>query len=107
MSVSTYSKELQARVDSIISDVVKDTKSERKEDSPVIAPSSSLPVKSAPRLAKALQSPYVVTEGKQIKPSGHVVLFEHYNQNVDDLDIANFQNWFQRGYNHIISKHDC
>ncbi|CAA3010184.1 sentrin-specific protease 1-like [Olea europaea subsp. europaea] len=55
-------------------------------------------MKRAPRPAKALQSPYIVVEGKQIKPSGHVVPFKHYNQNVDDLDVADFQNWFQRGY---------
>ncbi|CAA2980398.1 Hypothetical predicted protein [Olea europaea subsp. europaea] len=78
-SVSTYSREVQARVDSVISDIVKDTKSETKEDSPVTAPSSGLPVKRAPRLAKAPQSSYVVAEGKQIERSGHVVLFEHYN----------------------------
>ncbi|CAA2971955.1 Hypothetical predicted protein [Olea europaea subsp. europaea] len=88
MSVSTYSREVQACVDSILSDVVKDTKSERKEDSPVTTPSSGLPVKRASRPSK----------GKQIKPSGHVVMFEHYNQNVDDVDVADFQNWFQRGY---------
>ncbi|CAA3020545.1 Hypothetical predicted protein [Olea europaea subsp. europaea] len=92
------SREVQALVDSIISDVMKDNESETKEGLLVTAPSSGLSMKRAPRPAKALQYPYVVAEGKQIKSSGHVVLFEHYNQNVDDVDVADFQNWFQQGY---------
>ncbi|CAA2967581.1 Hypothetical predicted protein [Olea europaea subsp. europaea] len=62
------------------------------ENSPEVAPSSGLPVKRAPKLAKALQSPYVVDEVKQMKSSGNVVVFEHYNQNVDDADVDDFQN---------------
>lgn len=62
------------------------------------APSFGLSVKSAPKLAKALRSPYVVSEGKQIKPLEDVVLFQYYNRHAEDTDIADFQNWYQRGY---------
>jgi hypothetical protein len=56
-----------------------------------------LPVKRAPKLAKALQSPYAI-EVQQIKPQGNVLVFEKYNQSADDCDVGDFQNWFQRGY---------
>ncbi|CAA2978209.1 Hypothetical predicted protein [Olea europaea subsp. europaea] len=78
------------------------TKSKKMETyvasvSHVTAPSSGLPVKRAPRSAKALQSPYV-HEGKQNKHSNNVVIFQHYNQSVGHADIADLQSWFQRGY---------
>ncbi|CAA2966003.1 Hypothetical predicted protein [Olea europaea subsp. europaea] len=60
-------------------------------------PSYGLPVKRFPKPTMALQSPYVVDQVKQMKSSGNVVVFEQYNQHADDIDIANFQNWFQRG----------
>lgn len=89
--------DVQAHVDSIISNVLKETESAANEASLVHPPSSGLPVKRAPRPAKALQSPYAI-EVKQTKAQGKVVVFEKYNQNVDDCDVSDFQNWFQRGY---------
>ncbi|CAA2986562.1 Hypothetical predicted protein [Olea europaea subsp. europaea] len=68
------------------------------QESHISASSSGLPVKRAYRPTKALQSPYV-REGKQIKHSSNVVIFQHYNQSADHVNIADFQNWFQRGYN--------
>ncbi|CAA2979773.1 Hypothetical predicted protein [Olea europaea subsp. europaea] len=41
----------------------------KEKHSPEAAPSSGLPVKRAPKPAKALQSPYVVDKMKQMKPS--------------------------------------
>ncbi|CAA2971131.1 Hypothetical predicted protein [Olea europaea subsp. europaea] len=66
------SKEVEVQVDSIISNL-----------SPEAAPSSRLPMKRTPKPAKALQSPYIVDEMKQMKSSGNVVVFEHYNQNEE------------------------
>ncbi|CAA2982106.1 sentrin-specific protease 1-like [Olea europaea subsp. europaea] len=93
----TKSKKVEMYVASVVYDVLKDTESAEKVESPVSAQSSGLPVKRAPRPAKALQSPYV-HEGKQNKHSNNVVIFQHYNQSVDHADIADFQSWFQRGY---------
>ncbi|CAA2997389.1 Hypothetical predicted protein [Olea europaea subsp. europaea] len=89
------SKKVETYVASVVYDVLKDTKSAEKVESPVSAPSFGLPVKRAPRPAKALQSPYV-HEGRQDKHSNNVVIFQHYNQSVDHANIANFQSWFQR-----------
>ncbi|CAA2994336.1 Hypothetical predicted protein [Olea europaea subsp. europaea] len=96
--VAKASKEVDRQVESVIADVLKDTECFQQEHSPEAAPSSGLPVKRAPKPAKALQSPYVADKMKQMKSSGNVVVFEHYNQNVQDADVADFQNWFQRGY---------
>ncbi|CAA3021920.1 Hypothetical predicted protein [Olea europaea subsp. europaea] len=96
--VAKTSKEVEVQVDLVISNVLKDTECIEQDHSPEVAPSSGLPMKRAPKPAKALQSLYVVDEVKQMKSSGNVVVFEHYNQYVDDADIADFQNWFQRGY---------
>ncbi|CAA2989613.1 Hypothetical predicted protein [Olea europaea subsp. europaea] len=122
----TKSEKVETYVESVVYDVLKNTKSAEKvvspdnsiryvnyctlhvtashspyqinmKESPVSAPSSRLPVKRAPRPAKAIQSPYV-HEGKQIKHSSNVIIFQHYNQSADHADIADFQNWFQRGY---------
>ncbi|CAA2967203.1 Hypothetical predicted protein [Olea europaea subsp. europaea] len=60
---------------------------------PKAAPSSGLSLKKAQKPVKALQSSYVVDEVKQMKLSRNVVVFEHYNQNVDDVDVVDFQNW--------------
>ncbi|CAA3010051.1 Hypothetical predicted protein [Olea europaea subsp. europaea] len=91
----TKSKKVETYVEYVEYDVLKDTKSAEKVESPISAPSSRLPVKRAPTPAKALQSPYV-HEGKQIKQSNNVVIFQHYNQSADHADIADFQSWFQR-----------
>ncbi|CAA3022530.1 Hypothetical predicted protein [Olea europaea subsp. europaea] len=122
----TKSIKVETYVESIVYDVLKDTESAEKvvsrnnsvryvnyctlhvptshspyqinmQKSPISVPSSRLPVKRAPRQAKALQSPYV-HEGKQIKHPSNVVIFLHYNQSADHADIADFQSWFQRGY---------
>ncbi|CAA3003736.1 Hypothetical predicted protein [Olea europaea subsp. europaea] len=122
----TKSKKMETYVESVVYDVLKDTKSAEKvvspdnsvryvnyctlhvtashspyqinmQESPVSSPCSGLSVKRAPRQAKALQSLHV-HEGKQIKHSSNVVIFQHYNQSANHADIANFQNWFQRGY---------
>ncbi|CAA2967759.1 Hypothetical predicted protein [Olea europaea subsp. europaea] len=53
------SKKVETYVESVEYDVLKDTKSTEKVESPVSTPSSRLPVKRAPRSAKALQSLYV------------------------------------------------
>ncbi|CAA2985858.1 Hypothetical predicted protein [Olea europaea subsp. europaea] len=92
------SKEVKVQVESVISNVLKDAECIEQEHSPEAAPSSGLPVKRAPKPTKALQSPYIADEMKQMKSSGNVVVFEHYNENVQDADVADFQNWFQRGY---------
>ncbi|CAA3021134.1 Hypothetical predicted protein [Olea europaea subsp. europaea] len=92
--VAKTSKKVEVQVESVISNVLKDTECIEQE----AARSFGLPVKRAPKLAKALQSPYVVDEMKQMKSSENVVVFEHYNQNVQDADVADFQNWFQRRY---------
>ncbi|CAA2999999.1 Hypothetical predicted protein [Olea europaea subsp. europaea] len=91
--VAKASKEVDRQVESVIADVLKDTECFQQEHSPEAAPSSGLPVKRAPKLAKALQSPYVVDKMKQMKSSENIVVFEHYNQNVQDADVADFQNW--------------
>ncbi|CAA3002390.1 Hypothetical predicted protein [Olea europaea subsp. europaea] len=91
--VAKTSKEIEVQVNSVISNILKDTKCIEQEYSPQAAPSSGLPVKRAPKPAKALQSPYVVDEAKQMKSSRNVVIFEHYNQNVEDADVPDFQNW--------------
>ncbi|CAA3005081.1 Hypothetical predicted protein [Olea europaea subsp. europaea] len=78
--VAKTSKEVEVQVESVISDVLKDTKCFQQEHSPEAAPSSGLPVKRAPKSAKALQSPYVADEMKQMKSSGNVVVFEHYKE---------------------------
>ncbi|CAA3026221.1 Hypothetical predicted protein [Olea europaea subsp. europaea] len=70
----TKLKKVETYIVSVVYDVLKDTKSIEKVESPVSAPSYGLPVKRAPRLAKALQSPYV-HEGKQNKHSNNVVIF--------------------------------
>ncbi|CAA2972054.1 Hypothetical predicted protein [Olea europaea subsp. europaea] len=90
--VAKTSKEVEVQVESVISDILKDTECFQQEHSPEAAPSSGLPVKRAPKPAKALQSPYVADEMKQMISSGNVVVFEHYNQNVQDADVADFQN---------------
>ncbi|CAA2953432.1 Hypothetical predicted protein [Olea europaea subsp. europaea] len=59
----TKLKKVEMYVASVVYDVLKDTESVEKVESLVSAPSSGLPVKRAPRLAKALQSPYI-HEGK-------------------------------------------
>ncbi|CAA3027777.1 Hypothetical predicted protein [Olea europaea subsp. europaea] len=89
----TKSKKVETYVESLVYDVLKDTESTEKVEFPISALSSGLPVKMAPGLAKALQSPYV-HEGKQIKHSSNVVIFQHYNQSADHADIADFQSWF-------------
>ncbi|CAA2993000.1 Hypothetical predicted protein [Olea europaea subsp. europaea] len=91
--VAKTSKEVEVQVDSIISTVSKETECIEQDHSLEAAPSSGLPMKRASKPAKALQSPYVVDEVKQMKSSGNLVVFEHYNQNVDDADVADFQNW--------------
>ncbi|CAA2954705.1 Hypothetical predicted protein [Olea europaea subsp. europaea] len=91
--VAKTSKEVEVQVESVIVDVLKDTECFQQEHSPEATPSSGLPVKRAPKPAKALQSPYVADEMKQMKSSGNIVVFEHYNQNVQDADVADFQNW--------------
>ncbi|CAA3011718.1 Hypothetical predicted protein [Olea europaea subsp. europaea] len=96
--VAKISKEVEVQVESVIADVLKDTECFQQEHSPEAAPSFGLPVKRAPKPAKALQSLYVADKMKQMKSSGNIVVFEHYNQNVQDADVADFQNWFQRGY---------
>ncbi|CAA2959550.1 Hypothetical predicted protein [Olea europaea subsp. europaea] len=58
------SKEVELQVDSVISNVLKETECIEQEHSPEAAPSSGLPVKRAPKPTKALQSPYVVDEVK-------------------------------------------
>ncbi|CAA3012895.1 Hypothetical predicted protein [Olea europaea subsp. europaea] len=93
----TKLKKVEMYVASVVHDVLKDTKSTKRVESPVSALSSGLPVKMAHRPAKALQSLYV-HKGKQNKHSNNVVIFQHYNQSVDHVDIADFQSWFQRGY---------
>ncbi|CAA3032673.1 Hypothetical predicted protein [Olea europaea subsp. europaea] len=90
--VAKISKEVEMQVDSVISNVLKEIECIEQEHSPEVVPSFGLPVKRAPKPAKALQSPYVVDEVKQIKSTGNVVVFEHYNQNVDNGDVADFQN---------------
>ncbi|CAA3016946.1 Hypothetical predicted protein [Olea europaea subsp. europaea] len=75
--VAKTSKEVEVQVESVISNVLKDTECIEQE----AARSSGLPVKRAPKPAKALQSPYVVDEMKQMKSSENVVIFEYYNQN--------------------------
>ncbi|CAA2958512.1 Hypothetical predicted protein [Olea europaea subsp. europaea] len=96
--VAKTSKKVEVQVESVISNVLRDMECIEQEHSPKAAPSSGLPMKRAPKLVKALQSPYVVEEMKQMKSSGNVVVFKYYNQNVQDADVADFQNWFQRGY---------
>ncbi|CAA2982721.1 Hypothetical predicted protein [Olea europaea subsp. europaea] len=96
--VAKTSKEVEVQLELVIADVLKDTECFQQEHSPEAAPSSGLPAKRAPKPAKALQSPYVSDKMKQIKSSENVVVFEHYNQNLQDADVADFQNWFQRGY---------
>ncbi|CAA3026557.1 Hypothetical predicted protein [Olea europaea subsp. europaea] len=91
--VAKTSKEVEVQVKSVISDVLKDTECFEQEHSPEATPSSVLPVKRAPKSAKAIQSPYVADEMKQMKSSGNVVVFKHYNQNVQDVDVTDFQNW--------------
>ncbi|CAA3028004.1 Hypothetical predicted protein [Olea europaea subsp. europaea] len=91
--VAKTSKEVEVQVESVISNVLKDTECIEQDYSPEATPSSRLPVKRAPKPAKALQFPYVADEMKQMKSSGNVVVFEHYNQNVQDADVADFQNW--------------
>ncbi|CAA2990489.1 Hypothetical predicted protein [Olea europaea subsp. europaea] len=86
------SKEVQVHVDSVISNVLNETKSTEQEQLPEAIPSSKLLVKRVPKPVKALQSPYVVDEVKQMKSLGNVVVFEHYNQHVEDDDVADFQN---------------
>ncbi|CAA2980506.1 Hypothetical predicted protein [Olea europaea subsp. europaea] len=114
LSKAVKSKDVEAHVDMIISDVLEETESAEQEiitnknliflhdyrnkTATHIVHISGLPIKRASRPAKALQSPYVVVEGKQTKPSGDVVLLQNYTQHVDDADVADFQNWFQRGY---------
>ncbi|CAA3010400.1 Hypothetical predicted protein [Olea europaea subsp. europaea] len=61
------SKEVEVQVDSVISNVLKDTKCIEQEHSPEATLSFGLPVKRAPKPVKALQSPYVVDEVKQMK----------------------------------------
>ncbi|CAA3007565.1 Hypothetical predicted protein [Olea europaea subsp. europaea] len=73
--VAKTSKEVEVQVELVISDVLKDTECFQQEHSPEAAPSSGLPVKRAPKPAKALQSPYVADEMKQMKSSGNVVVF--------------------------------
>ncbi|CAA2973597.1 Hypothetical predicted protein [Olea europaea subsp. europaea] len=90
--VAKTSKEVEVQVESVISNILKDTECIEQEHSPEAAPSSGLPVKRAPKPAKVLQFPYVANETKQMKSSGNMVVFEHYNQNVQDADVADFQN---------------
>ncbi|CAA3006736.1 Hypothetical predicted protein [Olea europaea subsp. europaea] len=65
--VAKTSKEVEVQEESVISNVLKDTECIEQEHSPEAAPSSGLPVKRAPKPAKALQFPYVVDEMKQMK----------------------------------------
>ncbi|CAA3011441.1 Hypothetical predicted protein [Olea europaea subsp. europaea] len=76
--VAKTSKKVEVQVDLVISNVLKETECIEQE--------------RAPKPVKALQSPYIVDEVKQMKSSGNVVVFEHYNQNVDDANVADFQN---------------
>ncbi|CAA2961289.1 Hypothetical predicted protein [Olea europaea subsp. europaea] len=52
--VAKTSKEVEVQVESVISDVLKDTKCIEQEHSPEAVPSSGLPMKRAPKPAKAL-----------------------------------------------------
>ncbi|CAA2988481.1 Hypothetical predicted protein [Olea europaea subsp. europaea] len=114
----TKLKKVETYVASVIDDVLKDTEFAEKvvgpdnfvryvnyytlhvsashspyqinmQESPISAPSFGLPVKRAPRQAKALQSLYV-HDGKQNKHSNIIVIFQHYNQSVDHADIGDF-----------------
>ncbi|CAA2968255.1 Hypothetical predicted protein [Olea europaea subsp. europaea] len=85
----TKSKKVETYVESVEYDVLQDTESAEKVESPVSALSFGFPVKRTPGPAKALQSPYV-HKGKQIKHLSNVIIFQHYNQSADHADIADF-----------------
>ncbi|CAA2987778.1 sentrin-specific protease 1-like [Olea europaea subsp. europaea] len=59
---------------------------------------SELPVKRVSRPARILQSPFVVGEGKLFKHDDHVIVFEHFKGDVEEVDRSTFMSWFQRGF---------
>ncbi|CAA3030246.1 sentrin-specific protease 1-like [Olea europaea subsp. europaea] len=59
---------------------------------------SELPVKRVSRPARILQSPFVVGEGKLLKHDDHVIVFEYFKGNIEEVDRSTFISWFQRGF---------
>ncbi|CAA2970423.1 Hypothetical predicted protein [Olea europaea subsp. europaea] len=92
-----HSEDIQKQVDSIISDVLTATKSVHVEESTSPDGRSELPVKRVSRPARILQSPFVVGEGKLFKHDDHVIVFEHFKGDIEEVDRSTFVSWFQRG----------
>ncbi|CAA2987590.1 sentrin-specific protease 1-like [Olea europaea subsp. europaea] len=94
------SDKAQERVDSIISDVVTETKTVGNEGSPTSEPTSELPVKWVLRPVRVLQFPFVAgwERMKLFKHNDNVVIFEDYKDNVDEVEKSAFMSWFQRAY---------
>ncbi|CAA3019873.1 Hypothetical predicted protein [Olea europaea subsp. europaea] len=59
---------------------------------------SELPVKWVSRPTRILQSPFVVGKGKLFKYDDHVIVFEHFKGDVEEVDKSTFMIWFQRGF---------
>ncbi|CAA3012215.1 sentrin-specific protease 1-like [Olea europaea subsp. europaea] len=59
---------------------------------------SELPVKRVKRPARILKSPFVVGEGKLFKHNDHVIVFEHFKGDVEEVDRSTFMSWFQRSF---------
>lgn len=60
-------------------------------------PTSELSVKQVSRPARILQSPFIPVERRLFKHDDNVV-FENYEDHVEEVDRSAFMNWFQRGY---------
>ncbi|CAA2983395.1 Hypothetical predicted protein [Olea europaea subsp. europaea] len=71
-----------------------------QEGSPTAEPTSELPIKQVLRPSRVLQSPFIAghERGKLFKHNDNVVVFEDYEDNVDEVDKSAFIGWFQRGY---------
>ncbi|CAA3026195.1 Hypothetical predicted protein [Olea europaea subsp. europaea] len=59
---------------------------------------SELPIKRVSRPARILQSPFVVGEGILFKHDDHVLVFEHFKGDVEEVNRSTFMSWFRRSF---------
>ncbi|CAA3002687.1 Hypothetical predicted protein [Olea europaea subsp. europaea] len=94
----TQPDDVQKQVDSIISDVLTATKSVQAEGSTSPNGRSELPVKRVSRPARILQSPFVVGEGKLFKYDDHVIVFEYFKGDIEEVDRSTFMSKIYRDW---------